>query len=75
MPMKTYTVNVVYTMVHTMYVEADSPSDAMTLAVDRFSGEPDLSDDEIDDVLRADVVADPDDAESEPVMEDENGGK
>lgn len=72
---KEYKVNVVYTMVHTMYVNADSPTEARALAMNRFSGEPDLSDDEIDDVLRADVVADPDDTESETAMEDEDGGK
>lgn len=72
---KEYRVNVVYSMVHTMYVEADSPTEARALAMNRFSGEPDLSDDEIDDVLRADVVADPDDTESETAMEDEDGGK
>lgn len=61
---KEYKVNVVYTMVHTMYVNADSPTEARALAMNRFSGEPDLSDDEIDNVLRADVVPDPDDTES-----------
>ena len=74
--MKTYTVNVVYSMVHTMYVEADSPSRARALAMDRFSGEPDLSDDEIGDVLHADVVSVLDDeVEKYPVREGEDDGK
>ena len=72
---KEYKVSVLYTMVHIMYVEADSPSEARALAMDRFSGEPDLSEDEIDGVLRANVIPDHDDTESEPVMEGENGGK
>lgn len=73
---KEYMVNVVYSMVHTMYVEADSPSEARALAMDKFSGEPDFSDDEIDNVLHADVVSVLDDeVEGYPDMEGEDGGK
>lgn len=58
---KEYRVNVVYSMVHTMYVEADSPSEARALAMEKFCDEPDFSDDEIDEVMRASVVAGPGD--------------
>lgn len=61
MPTKTYTVNVVYSMVHTMYVDAESAEEAKTKAMETFCDEPDFSDDEIDEVMRANVVAVPDD--------------
>ena len=56
MPMKTYTVNVVYTMVHTMHVEAESAEEAKTKAMETFCDETDLMDDEIDSVDHANIV-------------------
>lgn len=53
---KEYTVNVVYTMIHTMYVEASSKREAEAQAMEDFHNETDFMDDEIDEVLRARVV-------------------
>ena len=53
---KEYAVNVVYTMIHTMYVEASSKEEAEAKAMEDFHNETDLTDDEIDEVLRARVV-------------------
>ena len=53
---KEYCVNVVYTMVHTMWVEAESEEEAKNAALDKFVDEPDFSDDEIDSVDDAHVV-------------------
>ena len=53
---KEYTVNVVYTMVHTMVVEASSKEEAEAQAMENFHNETDFMDDEIDEVLRARVV-------------------
>lgn len=53
---KEYCVNVVYTMVHTMWVEAESEEEAKNAALGKFGDEPDFSDDEIDSVEGAYVV-------------------
>lgn len=57
---KEYQVNVVYTMVHTMWVTADDAEDAKDKAMAQFCDEPDFSDDEIDEVLHANIVYDHD---------------
>ena len=46
----------VYTMIHTMYVEASSKGEAEAQAMENFHNEADFSDDEIDEVLKARVV-------------------
>ena len=52
-----YTVNVVYKMVHTFYVEAEDPSEAIDKATDEFVfGGEDFSDDEMDGIDHATIV-------------------
>lgn len=51
-----YCVNVVYSMVHTMCVEASSKKEAEEKAIEQFPEETDLMDDEIDEILMARAV-------------------
>lgn len=57
---KEYQVNVVYSMIHTMWVTAESAEEAKDIAREKFCEEPDFSDDEIDEVLSASIVYDHD---------------
>jgi len=57
--LKEYVVNVVYSMVHTMYVEAESAEEAKEKAIENFSDEEDWMDDGLNAVEYAHIVYDP----------------